>query len=582
AMGMGERYNCLAREQGGGRYAHMAIESSLNLVLLNDDSRSKRKVIAICSNDAKGCFDRIVHSVAFICLRRFGIPQAPLVSMFQIIQKLKHHIRTAFGDSDATYGPHSYAGAHPNQGILQGNGAAGATWTAVSSVIVAVMKSLGFGYSSWTAISNAVIELVCSMFVDDADLVHSGKTNDTSSEEVATELQEALDAWDQLLRHTGGALEKDKSYWCLIDYTRSEGKWRYKSINATPGQLLLHNDATGLREPIERISPHTAKKALGNFTRPDGKMREEVLYLRKKACDWADSLRAKRIRKDDAWYCVNSSILRTIEYPLTATSFTKEQCAHIMAPILYAMLPTIKVQRNMPRVLVYAPERYQGGGVNDPRAIQLILHLHCILRHCSRPTPTGSFLCSNMENLTLELGSGTPFWDLDYQVWKHIVTPSWIAFTWSELQDTPLSLRGPLPRLLPQRQGDVFLMDVFMAQDYSPADLCSLNDVRMYKQVMRLSDIVTADGKELLDSALTATPPTRSTNITWPRCYRPKPNQITLWKAALSRCFQLPHVTHRKLSQPLGLWNHDCDRYWEWWYSPSNDILYHRSQDHWD
>jgi hypothetical protein len=108
-----------------------------------DDSRFQRKAMAICSDDAKGCFDQIVHSVAYLCLRRLGIPHQPLSSMFHVIQNLTHHVRTAFGDSAETYGPHAYTGRHPNQGILQGNGAAMLTWTAISSVITALgLRSL--------------------------------------------------------------------------------------------------------------------------------------------------------------------------------------------------------------------------------------------------------------------------------------------------------------------------------------------------------------------------------------------------------------------------------------------------------
>jgi hypothetical protein len=155
-MWQAEKFNgCLAPEQCGGRRDHRSNETCLNSVLICDDSRFRRKTMAICSNDAKGCFDRMVHSVTYICMRRLGIPKFPLLSMFKVIQKLDHHVRTAFGTSENTYGPLSHAGAHPNQGILQGNGAAMSGWTAVSSVIVNTMRDLGFGYSAWSAISKA-------------------------------------------------------------------------------------------------------------------------------------------------------------------------------------------------------------------------------------------------------------------------------------------------------------------------------------------------------------------------------------------------------------------------------------------
>jgi hypothetical protein len=104
-MWKAETNNCIAPEQAGGRRCHRANETSLNSTLVCDDSQFCRKAMAICSNDAKGCFDRIVHLVANICLRQFGIPAAPILSMINIIQNMTHSIRTAFGDSSVTYGP---------------------------------------------------------------------------------------------------------------------------------------------------------------------------------------------------------------------------------------------------------------------------------------------------------------------------------------------------------------------------------------------------------------------------------------------------------------------------------------------
>jgi hypothetical protein len=104
-MWQAEATNCIAPEQAGGRRCHRANETSLNSTLVCNDSWFRRKAMAICSNDAKGCFDRIVHSVAFICLQRFGIPAGPILSMLNVIQNMTHSIRTAFGDSSITYGP---------------------------------------------------------------------------------------------------------------------------------------------------------------------------------------------------------------------------------------------------------------------------------------------------------------------------------------------------------------------------------------------------------------------------------------------------------------------------------------------
>jgi hypothetical protein len=191
--------------------------------------------------------------------------------------------------------------------------------------------------------------------VDDTDLFHSRNSNYTAGTEVALQMQSVLDHWDNLIRITGGALEKSKSYWYLLDYIFHQGKWTYKPIHSVPGQISLYIDDTQAKEPIKRLPPSSARKALGIFTCPTGNMAAKVTYLVKKTKTWATSLQTRRIRTHDAWYCLTATIMKTVEYPLVATSLSKNQCGTIMTPLLKAGLHAIHVQRNMPLALVYGP-----------------------------------------------------------------------------------------------------------------------------------------------------------------------------------------------------------------------------------
>ena len=92
-------------------------------------------------------------------------------------------------------------------GALQGNGAASTSWTAISSVIIEAMKSLGFGYSTTTALTKEIIHLLCFAFDDDVDLVHSGTSNQTKAAEVLQAMQSVLKHWDGLLWTTGALLK---------------------------------------------------------------------------------------------------------------------------------------------------------------------------------------------------------------------------------------------------------------------------------------------------------------------------------------------------------------------------------------
>ncbi len=74
--------------------------------------------------------------------RSFGTSRVAAGAMLRTIQEMKIFLRTAFGDSQ------SFAGSVVDvetQGLCQGNGAAPASWTVVSIVILNAHKRNGHG-----------------------------------------------------------------------------------------------------------------------------------------------------------------------------------------------------------------------------------------------------------------------------------------------------------------------------------------------------------------------------------------------------------------------------------------------------
>lgn len=128
-----EDLNVIAKEQFGSRAGLTAIDHSLNKRLTYDLIRQTKRPGALCSNDAKSCYDRIVHSVVSLSMQRVGAPVQPIISMFTTIQNLEHRIRTVYGDSDVNFSGVLYA--VPIQGVGQGNGAGPQIWALVSTPI---------------------------------------------------------------------------------------------------------------------------------------------------------------------------------------------------------------------------------------------------------------------------------------------------------------------------------------------------------------------------------------------------------------------------------------------------------------
>ena len=286
-----ERRGTLAPHNFGRRKHHRAIEVSLNHRLTCDLLRQKRKVAILASTDAKGCFDRIVHSVTYICLRQLGLPSNPIQAMLNAIQQMTHYIRTAFGDSSLTYG---YNEAEPIlMGLLQGNGAAGTGWQGVASMVVSMMKSEGFGLQAWGPISKAVLDLISFQYVDDATIAHSGPSNDTTGETILASMQEVIDHWEGALRTSGGAIAHDKSYWHLVDFKWNGTRWVYRKVAEIPGTLTV-TGPDGTPVDIECQEVTQSKEMLGLMGRPDGVESDEAAHLRSKTLAWSDSIRERQ------------------------------------------------------------------------------------------------------------------------------------------------------------------------------------------------------------------------------------------------------------------------------------------------
>jgi hypothetical protein len=188
-MSHAEAFDQMPAKQYDSRKKHRAIEAALNKVLTQDIWRQKRQAGALCSNDAKSCYDRVVHSFAILCMLSLGCPLGPILSMFATLQKMQHFIGTAFGVSDTSFN----GGDIPFQGLGQGNGAGPTGWAVVSAPIINMVRAAGYGSTFVSALSCAVVSFVCYAFVDDTDLVHTRADSDLPVIDLIPDMQAAID-----------------------------------------------------------------------------------------------------------------------------------------------------------------------------------------------------------------------------------------------------------------------------------------------------------------------------------------------------------------------------------------------------
>ena len=67
-MYMAEQFQVLADEQFGSRKCLVAIDHGLNKMLTCNISCQLKQPFALCTNDAKSCYDCIIHSFARIAM----------------------------------------------------------------------------------------------------------------------------------------------------------------------------------------------------------------------------------------------------------------------------------------------------------------------------------------------------------------------------------------------------------------------------------------------------------------------------------------------------------------------------------
>ena len=580
-MEAAERNGTINKGAIGGRKNHSGSGGGLLKVLFNDKMRTTGRPGGIISNDAKSCFDRIVHSVAMICLARQGMDKNAIRTLFETLQEAVHHISTAFGVSEDSYGGKSLREIMEMilQGIGQGNGAGPTVWDMISTVIIEKMIDLGYGSKFATALSDRVIEVMCFSFIDDADLGYCASEYKRSAEELTESLQDIINTWEGLLAATGGALVPSKSFFYLIDFKWDGTEWRYKQKHELPGEIVIR-DHNKNWHPLKRHEPDHPEVTLGINLAADGNSEGVSSYLKEKVDEFIGHLRGTRLDRNDVWKALETTILKTLRYPMTATTLSKPQWETIMTPLIKATLPRAGYVRSFPHSVLYGPTEQQGLGIQHPWLLQELIHLETCISELNTDSFLQESIHNNWEDLRLSLGYPGKLHEAPYERLKECVPHTWLKTVWEFANKQDFQLFDEFPELQKGRENDQFLMEAFTKAGFSPTNLRDLNTARKQLQVITLADITTADGQKIDPEVWEGRPPRQTWhNYTWFR----KPDRLDnrrhwdLWREALDKCFIIPSSHDRRLRQPLGRWIKPYEQNWKWWYSHSEHRVYHKT-----
>jgi hypothetical protein len=209
----------------------------------------------------------------------------------------------------------------------------------VSCPIIELLRAENYGFKTIADITKELCEFVCYAFVDDTDLVLTAETIETKGQELAEKFQSVIDMWEGSLRATGGALVPDKSCWYVIDFRWEDDEWKYMGKDEIPQEIWVRHETTSALVQLKRLEFFEAFKTLGVFLAPDGNFKEEKQRLTDEALEFGERVRTNKMSREEAWHAMKTTILKTLEYPMEATSFNKEEWELIYSKFVYYILP---------------------------------------------------------------------------------------------------------------------------------------------------------------------------------------------------------------------------------------------------
>ena len=569
------KHNCMAKEQYSvpGR---RCIDHVINRRLTFDIIRYQKSSLAMGSVDLKSCYDRIAHAPAFLAMRGFGIPSAPIKSMFQTYQNMQFHSKMAHGVSKTTFGGVEEGFLAKPQGVGQGNGAGPPIWAVVSSRMFQILKKRNLVARFSRPFTRQDLELCRFAYVDDSDIIATSSNVNNPKETLKT-MQETLDCWEATAKVTGGALEPSKSFGYLIYFNWKRGKWSYGPVEDDHTLTARNKDNEEVQ--INMLQPSKALNMLGVHLAPDGNETEQYRYLYKKAVQLGQYMKNGFVKRDECFLALKAIALKVIEYPLPATTLSDTQLRAIMWQILQAYLPKSGINRLIVRDVLYADKKFQGLGIKNPYVLQGCQHVNDLCQHLFTNSITGQFMATALEHLRIELGSNVDIMDSDPQAFTSLnLTPSWILSTWHFCFQHSITFEDRTYKVPLLREGDACLMDKIrenklINKKHHPI----INKCRLFLRCFTVSDICTGDGKSIAYRAwkCDSNEDIGHNGDGWPIIPPPSVADLKIWRSALRLTFC--KGKELALDNPLGKWLRIPTEH-SWFIHESSQALYKHTQ----
>ena len=237
---------------------------------------------------------------------------------------------------------------------------------------------------------------------------------------------------------------------------------------------------------------------------------------------------------------------------MPALTLTFDECNKIMTIVKKGLLNSSRISTSLPSSTLYGPKAEGGLELNHLYLTQGLMHIEKFYRFLNTNTITGKLIRVSLETAILEVGIGRNLFTLNYKSFHMLLSDCWIKGIWKFAQANSIEIidRNTFYPL-PQREGDVFIMEALENQGYSKQQLQILNRCRLYLQIMTLSDIMNGFGTGFTSMFKCRKNHQKYNNYKWPFQPEPTTSMRKLWRKALRKTFGL---RAGNTSHQLGSW----------------------------
>jgi len=527
-------------------------------------------------NDAKGCFDRIIPSIAVINCRRYGAPKNGCQTLAKIWNGLKHSIKTSHGISTSTYhaGPGEY-----HAGAGQGSCLAPLIWSTISTQILEITEEVPHRVTVLHANNLDSISSQSEAYVDDTsfmvNLVHQANRDPIEdSKVIAEQITKVSQIAEKTLYASGGALELSKCAWYSLTWKWDPKGVAHLQVNTdTPADVLLTSGGN-LRDTVKipRLNPNQASKTLGCYIAPNGSSTTQVQVLLKKAEQFKRVMTAPSVSKVDAYILYRVFFFPATSFPLGVSQISNKDLKKIESRYMTPTKRQLGFRKTSSNAIFYGPR--SKGAFELPSLIEFQerQHLRMLCGHLRANDHVGKAIINTISMLQLESGLTMPFLNTPYK-YSQWVTEGWLKECWRILDKYKLQIHSQHwwtpPTLREHDQG--FMKTIADRGKFEAWQLRQINRCRMYLKITTISDIASPCGTKLHNLRVNQSPtPVEDSKFNWPTQECPEPRYWKIWRSAARILLD----QNKDLSTPLGSWHAKPRQIFPWCIDSAEKKIY--------